>query len=302
MNRIYGEGLYTRCVIYVDDILVFGKDKQTHDKNLAWVLAKAIEHNVKIKFEKCKFAFKEVDYLGFRISGNHIEPLKDKLDSLLQTKAPRDRTELRSIVGKLNFYSRFIPNYSKLLEPFRQLLQKNRDFQWKEDHQKALVKLIKQINQAPRHCLAPRSKENVISIQVLEDSIEAICLSPYAKLVHRTSRLLTTTEANYSAIEKQLLALTLAVNKFKLLLDPELVKVKTSCKDLDKVLKLVNRPERVESLLLKLPAGFDSFKFIFDNSLIAQAIKNIKKHTPEEIYYIDGACEAKLSSQLGCMC
>lgn len=119
MNEVFAEGMYTKCSIYVDDILVFGIDKAEHDRNLAWVLDKCREFNVKIKLEKCCFARKEVDYLGFVIIGNCIRPQQNKVDSISQGKPPRDKSELRSIVGKLNFYSRFIPNYSKKLEPIR---------------------------------------------------------------------------------------------------------------------------------------------------------------------------------------
>lgn len=129
INCIFAEGLYTLCVIYVDDILVFGSTQYEHDDNLAWVLAKCAEFNVRIKLEKCHFSQPEVDYLGFRVSGQTIKPLKDRVSSLCQSKPPRDKTELRSVIGKLNFYSRFIPNYSKQLEPLRELFKKNRDFQ-----------------------------------------------------------------------------------------------------------------------------------------------------------------------------
>lgn len=78
MNRIFLDGLYTRCIVYVDDILVFGQTREEHDENLAWVLARCKENNVKIKLEKCAFAQQEVDYLGFRISRQKISPWKER--------------------------------------------------------------------------------------------------------------------------------------------------------------------------------------------------------------------------------
>lgn len=289
MNRIFREGLYKKCVIYVDDILVFGKTRQEHDDNLAWVLARAKENNVKIKLEKCNFATNEVYYLGFTINGNNIKPLEDKVETLIKSKPPRNRTELRSILGKLNFYSRFIPNYSKLLEPFRSLLSKNRDFQWKSSHQKAFENIISMLNNASSHTLAPRSKDNIIHIQVLDDSIETSCLTNDSKLISRASRLLLQSETNYSETEKQLLALSFAIDKFKLWLDKECIKVKTSCKQLEKAVNLIHRPPRVERLLLNIPEGFDTF--VFEGEEKNNLAYNPKKHIPQEIYYIDGACK-----------
>ena len=144
MNRIFHDRLYTRCVIYVDDILVFGRSREDHDHNLAWVLSKCQEFNVKIKLEKCCFAQKEVQYLGFLVSGRYIKPLEEKVETLIKHSAPKDKTELRSVIGKLNFYSRFIPSFSRILVPLRGLL-KNKDFQWTSQHQNAFEKIIDSI-------------------------------------------------------------------------------------------------------------------------------------------------------------
>lgn len=60
MNQVFSDGMYTKCAIYVDDILVFGRDKAEHDRNLAWVLDRCAKFNVKIKLDKCCFAKQEV--------------------------------------------------------------------------------------------------------------------------------------------------------------------------------------------------------------------------------------------------
>ena len=61
MNRIFLDGLGTKCVVYVDDILVFGKTREEHNANLTWVLSRCEKYNVKLKIEKCAFAKTEVD-------------------------------------------------------------------------------------------------------------------------------------------------------------------------------------------------------------------------------------------------
>lgn len=292
MNRIFHDGLYVRCVIYVDDILVFGRTRQEHDENLEWVLQKCQEFNVKIKLEKCCFARREVKYLGFVISGKEIRPVEERIETLRLSNPPKDKTELRSIIGKLNFYSRFIPNYSKLLEPLRSLLMKNKDFQWKKLHQEAFEILVNQLNIVDRQVLVSTNSRKIISLHSLNDSIEVLLLTTENKLIMRASRLLSTAEANYTNVEKQLLALILAINKFKLLLNPDNLLIRVSDKSLQKVLTLVNRPERVENLLLKLPAGFDNFEFEIDLSLETTSAYIKKDHVPEEIFYIDGACRS----------
>lgn len=95
----------------------------------------------------------------------------------------------------------------------------------------------------------------------MHDSIETSCLTNDSKLISRASRSLLQSETNYSETEKQLLALSFAIDKFKLWLDKECIKVKTSCKQLEKAVNLIHRPPRVERLLLNIPEGFDIFVF-----------------------------------------
>lgn len=292
MNRIFYEGLYTRCIIYVDDILVFGRTKQEHNDNLAWVLKLCQEFHVKLNREKCFFARTEVDYLGYTITGHSIKAQREKVDELLGFKSPRDKTELRSLMGSLNFYSRFIPGFSKQYEPLRELLNKNKDFQWKDYHQKAFEGLITRLNVIETQLLVSKNVNKVITLHILADSIEVLLLTHDDRLVMRASRLLSSAEANYSNIEKQMLALVFAVNKFRVLINPCHTKVKVPNKDLEKVIKMVNRPERIDNLLLKMPAGFDEFTFEVDKSLVLADSKRKASHIAEEIFYVDGACRS----------
>lgn len=291
MNRIFADGLYTRCAIYVDDILVFGRTRREHDDNLSWVLERAKEYNVKIKLEKCNFAKTEVDYLGFRISGQSIRPLESKVQTLCKNKPPRDRTELRSLIGRLNFYSRFIPQYSRKLEPLRELFRTNKEFEWQERHQRVFETLIECLSGAPPQVLSSHTTMKYIELHIFPDSLEVLCLSDEDELICRASRFLLEAESNYSVTEKQLLALVLAINKFRCWLQPEKFVVRVPTKDLEKVFKLVNRPERVDNLMLRLPEGFDSFSFDVRESLMTTISKQLTYHLPQEIYYIDGACK-----------
>lgn len=291
MNRILRDGLYTKCMVYVDDIIVFGRERAEHDANLAWVLSQCEKYNVKIKIQKCSFARTEVEYLGFTITGNSIQPLRDKVKILSKTHPPKDKSELRSVIGKLNFYSRFITNYSKHLQPLRDLFRKNKDFQWLPHHQLAHDKLLSLLNEAQSQVLAPRSEQKFIELHILSDSLEAVCLDKENRLICRVSRFLSTAEANYSYVEKQLLALTTAIKKFRVWLDPDKITIRTPSKQLQKTLSLVNRPERVDNLLLRMPPGFDTFSFEIKEDLFTRSPSKMKDHVPQEVYYVDGACK-----------
>lgn len=110
MNNIFGHGLYKRCIVYIDDILVFGETQEELLVNLEWVFTKCREFNVKLKKSKCKFLETTVEFLGFSISFNSISPIPHKLDPI-SDKLPVNKTDVLSILGTLNYYSRFIPAY-----------------------------------------------------------------------------------------------------------------------------------------------------------------------------------------------
>lgn len=291
MNRIFREGLLTRCIIYVDDILVFGRTKEEHDANLDWVLNKCMEFNVKLKLEKCNFAKTKVEYLGFTISGSTIEPVPARNDSLIMETCPSSKTGLKSIIGKLNFYARFIPGFSKQLEPLRELLRSNKDFQWRPIHQLSLDNLLQSLSQAKPQLLQPTYNDKIIELLVLDDSIESTLLTTKEELICRAGKFLSTSETNYSLTEKYLLALVLAINKFKIMMHPNHIKIRLPTKELEKVITMKNRTDRVDALLLKLPIGFDEFKFEVRGEIPKVNKKKIISHIPEEIYYVDGACK-----------
>lgn len=292
MSRIFFDGLYTKCVVYVDDILIFGNTREEHDTNLAWVLSRCQEFYVKIKFEKCQFAVYEVEYLGFLVSGNSIKPIQDKIDALVIIQPPKDKTDLKSIMGKLNFYSRFIENYSHNFEPLRELLCQSREFVWKDIHQKAHDKLIELLRKATSHYLVDRNVYKHISLYAVDDSFEAILTTEDGLLIHRTSRLASNAERNYSLIEKHLVALVMAMNKFKIWLHPNKFKVIVPIRGMDKIFKLVNKPERVDIQILRLPTGFDNYVFEVQNEiqdLEPTKTKRKLNHIPQETFYIDGS-------------
>lgn len=169
---------------------------------------------------------------------------------------------------------------------------KNKDYQWKPHHQIAFEKIIQNLNLADEHLLASRDLHKYLAIHILQDSVETILTTPENKLIQRASRLLSTAEANYSYIEKQLLGLVFAINKFRLLLDPRKFTIRLPDNGLEKAINLVNRTERVDQWLLKMPEGFDTFKFDIDGSIQNKKHMKHKKHVPQEIFYVDGACKA----------
>ena len=112
-------------ICYIDDILVTGSDDQSHLRNLAEVFARLERHGIRMKKGKCYFMRNSVEYLGHRIDATGLHALPDKLEAIQNAPAPTNVQELRSFLGLLNYYGKFIPNLSTIIHHLNSLLQHN---------------------------------------------------------------------------------------------------------------------------------------------------------------------------------
>lgn len=95
-------------LIFIDDILVFGRSHTEHDDRLQEVLTRLKIFNIELNENKCHFKLKGVNYLGHRISNKIVELTTEKIDAVLNFRVPRSVEEVRSFLGLVNYVSRFI--------------------------------------------------------------------------------------------------------------------------------------------------------------------------------------------------
>ena len=217
MDRIL-EGL-DGCVCYLDDLLVMGESEEEMLKNLEQVLRRLKEHGVRLKEKKCKFNLEEVTYLGWRISGTDLKPVPEKIEALQNMPEPKDVSELRTLLGSVNYYHRLIPNMATVMAPLYNLLKKNVKWNWTAECSKAM-KMVKQIlasekvlmrynTELPLKLITDASAVGVGAVLVhqLPDGLERpVCYS---------SRTLTPTEKKYAVVEKEALAVSFGIKKFQ---------------------------------------------------------------------------------------
>ena len=124
-------------ICYIDDILVTGSSDEDHLYNLARVLQRLEKHVFRLKQEKCKFLQPAVEYLGHKIDAEGLHALPSKIEAIVHAPDPCNVQELRSFLGLLNYYGKFIPNLSSLLHPLNSLLQHLRKCDWNAECQEA---------------------------------------------------------------------------------------------------------------------------------------------------------------------
>ena len=114
-------------ICYIYDILVTGKTKDDHLHNLGEAFQRMEKHGFRLKREKCIFLQESVEYLGHQIDQTGIQVVPTKIDAIVNAAEPTNVQELRSFLGLLNYYGKFIRNLSSILHPLNRLLQVQRN-------------------------------------------------------------------------------------------------------------------------------------------------------------------------------
>src|SRR5438876_3006174 len=149
MNSVFMMELDVCVVVFIDDILVYSKNKEEHAKHLRIVLDRLQEHQLYAKFSKCQFWLKEVSFLGHILSAKGVAVDPSKVQEVLEWKSPTSVTEIQSFLGLAGYYHRFIQDFSKIAKPMMKLLQKEAKFNWTSACEAAFQKLKTLLTTAP---------------------------------------------------------------------------------------------------------------------------------------------------------
>ena len=117
MESCLGELHLNWCIIYLDDIIVFSRTPEEHIHRLKAVFEKLKAAGLKLKPSKCDFFKKEIKYLGHVVSEQGVSTDPDKIKAVTEWPQPTTVTEVRSFLGFVSYYRRFIPNFSKVAKP-----------------------------------------------------------------------------------------------------------------------------------------------------------------------------------------
>jgi hypothetical protein len=149
MNKVFMEYLDNFVVVFIDDILIFSKTEEEHEKLLRMVLEKLRSNQLYTKFSMCEFWLTEVAFLGHVISAEGISVDPSKVKDVLNWMPPTNALEIRSFLRLAGYYRRFIKDFSKIAKPMTRLLERNKDFDWTEECQASFEELKKRLTSAP---------------------------------------------------------------------------------------------------------------------------------------------------------
>ena len=207
-----------KVVVYLDDILITGETEEEHLKILDEVLERLEKAGLRVKKPKCRFMVPSVNYLGHQIDSEGLHPLADKVKAVEEAPAPRNVQELKSFLGLLTYYGKFLPNMSSVLAPLYRLLGKDTPWSWATAEKKSF--------QAAKDLLT--SSQLLVHYNPKLQLVLACDASAYgvgAVLAHKmpdgserpigyASRSLSKAERNYSQLEREGLACIFGTKKF----------------------------------------------------------------------------------------
>jgi hypothetical protein len=130
MNKVFMEYLYKFIVVFIDDILVYSKTEEEH---MRLVLEKLKTNLLYAKFSKCEFWLIEVAFLRYIISTRGVSVDPSKVKDVLNWMLPTNVLEIRSFLGLVEYYRRFIHDFSKIARSMTRLLEKSKTFEWMKE-------------------------------------------------------------------------------------------------------------------------------------------------------------------------
>ena len=140
---------FDRILAYMDDIVIFSRTWKEHMVELNAVFDKLLEANITLKASKCVVAASSVDFLGYRLSENGIQPQERLVSTIRDFARPESRKAVKSFLGMAGFYRNFIPNFAEIARPLNNLTSDNVKFQWDESCESAFAELKRLLSTEP---------------------------------------------------------------------------------------------------------------------------------------------------------
>jgi hypothetical protein len=226
------------CIVYLDDILIFSNTEEEHVKHVKEVLHRLRDAKLFLKLPKCEWHTQRTEYLGYIVSPEGIEVDEKRIQTILEWPEPRTVREIRVFIGFMNYYRRFIANFSRLALPLTKLTQKGPEAargghaQRREESQvldldkeakEAFQKLKNSFREIPILAHFERHRKTKAEVDASGGAIAGILSQWYPeegktgrwRPIDFFSRKLITAEYNYGTHDQELLAIVKSLEHWR---------------------------------------------------------------------------------------
>uniref|UniRef100_A0A183C354 RNA-directed DNA polymerase n=1 Tax=Globodera pallida TaxID=36090 RepID=A0A183C354_GLOPA len=206
-------------LVYLDDCIIGSMTEDEHLNDINTFLKTMTEVGFRLKPEKCRFAMGEIRYLGHLISAKGVRIDQKDVEPIQRLKKPTNITELRSLIGALSYFRKFIYGFAEILQPIYELTKNESTTAWGTEHDRALEELKERLTTAP--VLAPPRFGKPFVVET-DASLKAIAgcllqknLEEETHPICYFSRVLTKHEKRYSVVELEALAICASLKNFR---------------------------------------------------------------------------------------
>lgn len=242
--------------MYFDDILIASRNISEHIELVIGVLRCLASSGLELRLSKCKFAYEQIEYLGFNVSATGIAPSGDHVQAIQRFPIPTNLKELHSYLGLCQYFKRFVPSFSIIARPLNNLTKKDVPFDFGKECQEAYERLRDALTTAPILAIYDPKRETELHCDASSRGFGAVLLQrgDDRKLhpVSYYSKGTTPQEAKYHSFELETLAIIYALRRFRTYLEGIPFKIITDCNSLTLTLNKREMNPRIARWALEL--------------------------------------------------
>ncbi|GLJ13208.1 hypothetical protein SUGI_0207710 [Cryptomeria japonica] len=245
-------------IVYLDDILIFSKNRDEHMHHLKLVLKRLQEEKLLLNVDKCLFMQEELVYLGFIVSSGSIKMDPEKVERILNWPSPRSMTEVRSFHGLASFYRKFIRGFSQVCAPILETIKGGQKckFVWTKEAEEAFQSLKQKV--AKQSILAFPDFQKVFTIECDASNVSiGVVLSQESRPIAFFSEKLNESKRKYSSYDLEMYALVQALKKWRHYLLPKEFVVYTD----NQALSFLNSQEKLSHKNMKRVESIQAYTF-----------------------------------------
>lgn len=224
-------GLHWKSLLlYLDDVIVIGKDFDDHCRHLGEVLARFESTGLKLRPSKCHLFQTQVHYLGHVVSEKGVATDPEKVSAVSNWPIPENLPELRAFLGTVGYYRQYVEGFATKARPLNQLTGKNHKYFWSRECQISFDSLKQSLLEAPILGYPDPGLEYILDTDASLDGVGAVLSQVQAgheRVISYYSRALSKTERNYCVTRRELLAVVKAVIHFRPYLYGKEFKIRT---------------------------------------------------------------------------
>lgn len=257
METVLKELRGTICFVYIDDIIVYSHSMNQHFLDIQTILHQLMTAGLTINLKKSRFCLQELTFLGHVVNIHGISTDPSKVEAIRAYPVPRNIKEVQRFLGLSGWYHRFVPNFSRIAEPINALKKKGHAFNWSPQCQQAF-ELLKACLTSPPILGHPDLERPFIVYTDASDTGLGAVLSQRRDqgseqvIAYASRTLQNKAETNYSATEKECLAVVWALERWQHYLEPKLFTVVTDHSALQWVMSSTKTTSRLIRWVLRL--------------------------------------------------